>query len=345
MIVTSNTLREPTAAGDSDSALGALIDDLVDRLRAGEAVDLEAFVRDDPEHESQIRGLFPALEMMAALGRSADRGANSLPLPGNDPRLGSGVLGDYRIVRELGRGGMGVVFEAVQVSLGRRVALKILPLAAAFDPRHLQRFQLEAQAAAHLHHPHIVPIHAVGCDRGVHYYAMQFIDGRSLADLVADLRRGPAKPLAADFDLWLSGVQPPGREAALRPTPRPTPTPPGGPRRARRHRGRRPSGVAGSRVGEGRGQARRPGGRGPGSRPCPGRPPSRHQAGQPPGRGLRSPLGRRLRPGQVRGRRRPDSDRRSPGHAPLHEPRAGPGPRGRGRPPDRHLQPGRYHLV
>ena len=89
---------------------------------------------------------------------------------------------------------MGVVFEAVQVSLGRRVALKILPLAAAIDPRHLQRFQLEAQAAAHLHHPHIVPIHAVGCDRGVHYYAMQFVEGRSLADLVRELRREAAKP-------------------------------------------------------------------------------------------------------------------------------------------------------
>ena len=181
-------------AAEVDEALGALIDELTDRLQAGEAVDLEACVRLHPEHESQIRGLLPALELMAALGRSADGGAPKRPPPGGDPRLDSGVLGDYRIVGEVGRGGMGVVFEAVQASLGRRVALKILPLAASLDPRHLQRFQLEAQAAAHLHHPHIVPIFAVGCDRGVHYFAMQFIDGRSLADLVADLRKGPAGP-------------------------------------------------------------------------------------------------------------------------------------------------------
>src|SRR5947199_7348982 len=98
-------------------------------------------------------------------------------------------LGDFRIVREIGRGGMRVVYEAVQLSLGRRVALKILPFAAALDNRQLQRFQNEAQAAAHLHHQNIVPVHAVGYDRGVHYYAMQLIEGQNLAALVADLRR------------------------------------------------------------------------------------------------------------------------------------------------------------
>src|SRR5262249_36671050 len=99
-------------------------------------------------------------------------------------------LGDFRIVREIGRGGMGIVYEAVQVSLGRRVALKVLPLAAALDARQLQRFKNEAQAAACLHHPHVVPVYGVGCERGVHYYAMQFIDGRTLADLIRELRHG-----------------------------------------------------------------------------------------------------------------------------------------------------------
>ena len=100
---------------------------------------------------------------------------------------------------------MGVVYEAEQVSLGRRVALKVLPFAAALDPRQLQRFQNEAQAAAGLHHPHIVPVYAVGCERGVHYYAMQFIEGRTLAEVIRELRRaaradrqaagsGPATP-------------------------------------------------------------------------------------------------------------------------------------------------------
>ncbi len=98
-------------------------------------------------------------------------------------------LGDFRIVKELGRGGMGVVYEAVQLSLGRRVALKVLPFAAALDSRQLQRFMNEAQAAAHLHHPNIVPVYAVGCERGVHFYAMQMIEGQNLATIV-DARRG-----------------------------------------------------------------------------------------------------------------------------------------------------------
>jgi tetratricopeptide (TPR) repeat protein len=97
-------------------------------------------------------------------------------------------------VREVGRGGMGVVYEAEQLSLGRRVALKVLPFAATMDPRHLQRFQNEARAAASLHHEHIVPVHAVGQERGVHYYAMQFIDGLTLAQFLERQRQGGQSP-------------------------------------------------------------------------------------------------------------------------------------------------------
>jgi serine/threonine protein kinase len=97
-------------------------------------------------------------------------------------------LGDFRLLREIGRGGMGVVYEAEQMSLGRRVALKVLPFASTLDPKQLQRFKNEAQAAAHLHHTNIVPVHATGCERGVHFYAMEFIDGQSLAAVIAALR-------------------------------------------------------------------------------------------------------------------------------------------------------------
>jgi serine/threonine protein kinase len=109
-----------------------------------------------------------------------------------------GTLGDFRLLREIGRGGMGVVYEAVQLSLGRRVAVKVLPLAATFDGRQLQRFENEARAAAHLHHGNIVPVFAVGCERGVPYYAMQLIDGQSLAAVIEDLprRASPAAPVA-----------------------------------------------------------------------------------------------------------------------------------------------------
>ncbi len=108
-----------------------------------------------------------------------------------------GRLGDYQLLREIGRGGMGVVYEAEQISLRRRVALKVLPFAAAIDPRQLQRFRTEALAAAHLQHENIVPVYAVGTERGVHYYAMRFIDGQSLAAVIA-ARRGPGVTTGID---------------------------------------------------------------------------------------------------------------------------------------------------
>ncbi len=96
-------------------------------------------------------------------------------------------LGDFRLIREIGRGGMGVVYEAEQLSLGRRVAVKVLPFTAALDPRHLQRFRNEAQSAAQLHHTNIVPVYAVGCERSVHYYAMQLIEGHTLSAVIRQM--------------------------------------------------------------------------------------------------------------------------------------------------------------
>ena len=107
-----------------------------------------------------------------------------------DPGYSTEPLGDYRLIREVGRGGMGIVYEAEQISLGRRVALKVLPYAATMDPKQLQRFKNEAQAAAQLHHTNIVPVYAVGCERGVHFYAMQLIEGQNLAVLVDEMRHG-----------------------------------------------------------------------------------------------------------------------------------------------------------
>ena len=98
-------------------------------------------------------------------------------------------LGDYRILREVGRGGMGVVYEAEQESLGRRVALKVLPDAALADAQQVLRFQREARAAARLHHTNIVPVFGVGQDDGHHYYVMQFIPGMGLDAVLDELRR------------------------------------------------------------------------------------------------------------------------------------------------------------
>jgi serine/threonine protein kinase len=98
---------------------------------------------------------------------------------------------------------MGVVYEAVQLSLGRRVAVKVLPLAAALDARHLQRFKNEAHAAAQLHHTNIVPVYAIGCERSVHFYAMQLIDGQSLAAVIRGLQRQSRGPAAEDREIGL----------------------------------------------------------------------------------------------------------------------------------------------
>ena len=97
-------------------------------------------------------------------------------------------LGDFQLLREIGRGGMGIVYQAEQLSLGRRVALKVLPFAGMLDERQLQRFKNEAHAAAMLEHPHIVHVFFVGSERSVHFYAMRFVEGRSLAEMIAELK-------------------------------------------------------------------------------------------------------------------------------------------------------------
>lgn len=101
-------------------------------------------------------------------------------------------LGDYRLLREIGRGGMGIIYEAVHEPLGRHVALKILPPQATLDSRYVRRFEREAKAAARLHHTNIVPVFGVGACEGVQFYLMQYIRGRSLDRVVRD--SGPRPP-------------------------------------------------------------------------------------------------------------------------------------------------------
>jgi serine/threonine protein kinase len=186
MIQPASAVSQP---GSADRVFAELVEELTAKLQAGEAVDIDALARKHPEHADRVRQLLPALEVLAELSRS---GQASFPLAfdaASDAGPALRTLGDFRIVRELGRGGMGIVYEAEQVSLNRRVALKVLPFAATLDPRQLQRFKNEAQAAAQLHHTNIVPVFGVGSERGVHYYVMQFIEGHTLAALIGELRQ------------------------------------------------------------------------------------------------------------------------------------------------------------
>ena len=216
----------PTQSVGDDPILAQWVDAVKARLEAGQPIDLDMYLREDSVRAERLRRLLPTIGMMAELGRSQGPDP-SLPLaPESASILDPGTLGDYRIGPEIGRGGMGVVYEAEQISLRRRVALKVLPFAAALDPKQLQRFKNESMAAAHLHHPNIVPVHAVGCERGVHYYAMQYIDGQPVSSLIEELRRiearatevpgppdGPATVMARGLASGQLGPPSPGPDA------------------------------------------------------------------------------------------------------------------------------------
>src|SRR5580704_16142625 len=106
-------------------------------------------------------------------------------------------IGEFEVVRELGRGGMGIVYEAVQTSLGRRVALKVLGGGLGLTPRAVDRFRREAAAAAKLHHTNIVPVYATSEADGAHFYAMELIDGPSLDAVIRRARGRPAEETCA----------------------------------------------------------------------------------------------------------------------------------------------------
>ncbi len=178
--------QEPNSAGlqptgiysplDSASELVRVLDQFLADLQAGRAPDKAALLADHPELAAQLENCLAGIEFVHRAAK---------------PQSGTpSQLGDFRIVREVGRGGMGVVYEAEQLSLKRKVALKVLRFGVTADQEVMQRFQREAETVAHLHHTNIVPIHAVGCEQGVHYYAMQFIEGQSLATVAAEAHAG-----------------------------------------------------------------------------------------------------------------------------------------------------------
>jgi serine/threonine protein kinase/WD40 repeat protein len=184
------------AANSLEALVGQVADEFTERVRSGEQPEIEEYAERYPQIADVLHQVLPALQVMGgpATDSLADDEAADLTAALR------GRLGDFRILREIGRGGMGIVYEAEQISLGRQVALKVLPFAAALDPKQMQRFKNEAQAAAQLHHTNIVPVFGVGYERGVHYYAMQYIEGQPLDVVIQNLRRRQCLQSASKAD-------------------------------------------------------------------------------------------------------------------------------------------------
>jgi WD40 repeat protein/serine/threonine protein kinase len=191
--VASSAAQEDWTVTNDDSAIdpvGPLAEDFVARYRKGERPPLSEYIAKHPELADRIRQVFPLLAVMEEAGPEAALS----PSPAGTAKDADHAtplcrqVGDYRILREVGRGGMGVVYEAEQESLGRRVALKVLHLHAGQDQRLLTRFRRESRAAAQLHHTNIVPVFEVGQQGDLCYYAMQFIRGQALDEVFRELQ-------------------------------------------------------------------------------------------------------------------------------------------------------------
>lgn len=169
--------------------LDVLATEFTARQRQGDCPTIEEYVERYPELAEEIRVLLPTIATLEKVKAGQQRTPDGrVSLAGR--RLER--LGDFRVIREIGRGGMGIVFEAEQQSLGRRVAVKVLPRQALVDAKHLERFHREARTAAALHHNNIVPVFGVGQHDGFRYYVMQLIEGVGLDRVLARLQDGGA---------------------------------------------------------------------------------------------------------------------------------------------------------
>lgn len=185
----------PLPQGDSDSnrrrpepgseeALAEILADFEAEVRQGHRPSVSVWARRYPEHSDTIQRLFPGVLLMEHTGQEWPQTAAPSPLPER--------VGPYPILRELGRGGMGVVYLAKDERLARQVALKVFQKYGATDQRFLERFFREARAAGRLNHPHIVPIFETGQEQGVPYYSMLYIEGPTLEQCLFELRRTPS---------------------------------------------------------------------------------------------------------------------------------------------------------
>ncbi|MGD9723320.1 MAG: serine/threonine-protein kinase [Pirellulales bacterium] len=186
-----------------DEHLAALANRLAEGLRDGRASEIESAVREHPDLADDLRSLWATMLVAdcVAAGAAQLSAGRTTPLPPapevadwpGEPTTPA-MFGDYELQREIGRGGMGVVYQAQQISLGRTVALKMISRGTHPSPEDLARFRSEAESAARLDHPGIVPIYEVGQYEGQPYFTMKYVAGTTLSRRLAD---GPLAPREA----------------------------------------------------------------------------------------------------------------------------------------------------
>ena len=170
------------AAAQSDDLLEQVVEQFTVEVRDGKQPNIEDYLARYPQLSDELPDLLSSIAMIEGLKNFSP--STSQP----ESRFGNfelpEYLGEYRIVNELGRGGMGVVLEAVHETLGRRVAIKVMAPGALSTSQHLDRFHREAVAAASLHHTNIVSVFGAGEDQGYHFYVMEFVDGQSIGQIL-----------------------------------------------------------------------------------------------------------------------------------------------------------------
>ncbi len=199
-----------------EDRLDELAAEFVERCRRGESPTIAEYAKQYPDLATEICDLFPTIAQMEGLKVQIEQDQQPASkrgmIAGHVPLS---QLGDFRIIREIGRGGMGVVYEAEQMSLGRRVAIKALPLLSTSQPELVKRFQREARTAARLHHTNIVPVFGVGEAEGFHYYVMQLIDGIGLDTFTGDNTDTASDSVASQLMTELDGLASQGQSQGL----------------------------------------------------------------------------------------------------------------------------------
>jgi serine/threonine protein kinase/tetratricopeptide (TPR) repeat protein len=171
---------------DEQERLAQILDDYLVAVERGAPITPEELLRRHPTDAKYLRSYLSGLQLFHTAARGVEHGLAAATFTEGLIRPGQ-TIADFTLIREIGRGGMGVVYEALQTSLRRSVALKLLPFSSAYDAKQIGRFKNEAQAAAQVRHPNIVPVYAIGEDHGIHYYAMELIEGQSLAYVLGRL--------------------------------------------------------------------------------------------------------------------------------------------------------------